>query len=215
MNDERFDELMRDAAHTYNRPPEVPPLEAMWDVIEQRRQNSPRLVEDGRIRDPFLSRKNRPWLRQPWLRMAAMLVLGLILGRASVALVSEPEPEVIPPPTGEAVARPYQSITINYLGETAALLVDLPTELEGERTDSLFIDRADDLLLRTRLLLESPATADPALRALLEDVEVVLVQVVRLPEKNDPTRTELLREALEQNNVMPRIRNAVVDHIAD
>jgi hypothetical protein len=214
MNDERFDELMRAAAHTYNRPPDAPPFDSMWAVIEERRQNSPRLVDDGHTRAPFLNTPNRLWLRQPWLRMAATLILGLILGRASVAIMNGPVP-VLPADANEEMARPYQSVTIHYLGETAALLVALPEELGGERTDSLFIDRADDLLLRTRLLLDSPVTADLALRALLEDLEVVLVQVVRLPEKNDPTRIELLREALEQNKVMPRIRSAVVDHIAD
>jgi len=33
MKDERFEELMRDAALTYRRPPE-PPLDEMWEAID-------------------------------------------------------------------------------------------------------------------------------------------------------------------------------------
>ena len=35
MKDEQFDDLMRDAAHTYHRPPDAP-LDDMWAEIEKR-----------------------------------------------------------------------------------------------------------------------------------------------------------------------------------
>ena len=70
-------------------------------------------------------------------------------------------------------------------------------------------------MLQTRLLLDSPATSDPALRMLFEDLEIVLAQVVRLQADRDPTRIDMLNQALEQRDVIPRLRSAVVDRIAD
>jgi hypothetical protein len=49
------------------------------------------------------------------------------------------------------------------------------------------------------------------MRDLLEDLELVLVQVVRL--RNSGTRTDLdtINRALEQRDVIPRLRTAVAD----
>ncbi|HSL70138.1 MAG TPA: hypothetical protein VK864_07830 [Longimicrobiales bacterium] len=212
---DKFDELMRDAAHTYNRPPDHPPLDQMWSSIERALQERrPRVV------DQFATSRGpgRGFEVQPWLRLAAVLVLGIALGRLSIARSVSPSDEAATasnPGSVAAVPQPYQVVTGRYLGETAALLIALPAELESRRADSAFISRADDLLLQTRRLLESPAAADPSLRTLFEDLEVVLVQVVRLQTDRDPTKIELLNQALEQSDVIPRLRNAVVDHIAD
>ena len=217
MNDEKFDDLMRDAAQHYNRPPDVPPLDVMWENIE-------RELRRGRSTDGIdtltFPVQRKPFLSHPWVRMAAMLVLGVGVGRYSVmraaapeevaATASAPEPEA---PT--SVPSEYQLVTDHYLGETAALLIALPAELNARRADSNFLTRADDLLLQTRRLLDSPAAADPGLHTLFEDLELVLAQVVRLQGERDQTRIELLRQALEQRDVIPRLRNAVADHIAD
>lgn len=211
MTDERFDELMRDAARTYNRPPDVPPLEEIWDSIEQARGAA-----------PAAAAPKRTLLAQPWLRMAAILVVGVVLGRASAVLrpgaPAAAGPTVEPPTAAApatAVPRAYQLDTDRYLGQAAALLISLPAELNAQRANPGFARRADDLLLETRLLLDSPAASDPAMRSLFEDLEVILAQVVRLEADPDPTRIDLLNEVLEQRNLIPRLREAVVDHIAD
>jgi hypothetical protein len=211
---EKFDALMRDAAETYNRPPDQPPLDEMWSAIERLRHNrSPRLADAA-------AAPGRPArsASQSWLRLAAALVLGLALGRVSANDTFLPSNGGIRAAETRAIAevpQPYQAVTGRYLGETAALLIGLPAELESKPADSTSLRRADDLLLQTRRLLESPAAADPSLRTLFEDLEVVLVQVVRLQADRDPTKIELLNQALEQSDVIPRLRSAVVDHIAD
>jgi uncharacterized membrane-anchored protein YhcB (DUF1043 family) len=219
MTDERFEELMRDAARNYNRPAAEMPLDAMWAAIESQRQKDQRAADDRLDLRPFLSQpRKRPFLERTWVRMAAMLVLGLGVGRLTARLgQSSAAPAATETTHAEtpAALRPYQSVTVHYLGETAALLVALPTELREQQTDAAFLTRADELLLRTRLLLDSPAATDPSLRALFEDLEVILAQVVRLQSDRDPTRIDLLQQSLEQRDVMPRLRNAVVDHIAD
>jgi len=221
MTDEKFDDMMRDAAHHYNRPPDVPPVDVMWEEIERRLA---RTQEDAESVSFPVQRKSRTILNNPWLRMAAMLVVGVGIGRFSVlratresapTFASAPAVESPIVKTSTEIPSEYAVVTDQYLGQTAALLIALPGELSAKRTDAAFIARADDLLMQTRRLLDSPAASDPGLHTLFEDLEMVLAQVVRLQSDRDPTRIELLHQALEQRDVIPRLRNAVADHIAD
>ena len=118
--------------------------------------------------------------------------------------------------TDSSAAEPYEAETSKYLGQTAALLIALPSEVRGGRADDQFVARAGELLTRTRLLLDSPAAADPSMRSLLDDLELVLAQVVRL-QNNHTSRTELdlINRALEQRDVIPRLRTAVADNSAN
>jgi hypothetical protein len=115
-----------------------------------------------------------------------------------------------------SVAQPYEAETSKYLGQTAALLIALPSEMRAGRADDQFVARAGELLTRTRLLIDSPAANDPAMRSLLDDLELVLAQVVRL-QNNQTSRTELdlINRALEQRDVIPRLRTAVADNSAN
>jgi hypothetical protein len=214
MTDEQFDKLMRDAAHTYNRPLEEPPLDEMWRSIDRTLRGTHLTTDTNVPRRQF----TRVGFGRTWLRVAAALVVGVALGRFSVSILapSGVTQESQLAATGEPVASvpiPYRPLTNHYLGQAAALLIALPGELR-RGSDASFVTRADDLLLQTRLLLDSPATSDPGLRMLFEDLEVVLVQVVRLQDR-DPTRIDLLNQSLEQRDVIVRLQNAVADHIAD
>src|SRR4030095_11354752 len=78
------------------------------------------------------------------------------------------------------------------------------------------VRRAGELLSTTRLLLDSPAAAsDPRLKNLLEDLELVLAQLARLPAEHGKTELNLIREALVQRDVVPRLRSAVVSISSD
>ena len=227
MKDERFEELMRDAAETYRRPPE-PPLDEMWKSIEAS-MNAGGVARDGRsgIVGTVVARRRRFWERQ-WFRVAAALVIGVGVGRmwtsrqsastrgentSSIASLGDSTHG----PTHAALDEPYDRATTKYLGQTAALLIALPNEVRagGGRTDAQFISRAGDLLLTTRLLLDSPASRDPAMRNLLEDLELVLAQVVRLRSERGHAELDLINQALEQRDVMPRLQSAVADISAD
>ena len=62
----------------------------------------------------------------------------------------------------------------------------------------------------TRLLIDSPAGDDPQLRALLDDLELVLVQIIQLSGGElDPTDRALVEGALERSDLLPRIRTVV------
>ena len=60
-----------------------------------------------------------------------------------------------------------------------------------------------------RLLLDSPAAAEPATRLLLEDLELVLAEIAQLSPRSRDEDLQLIRDGLERGNVMPRLRTAV------
>ena len=209
MTDERFEELMRDAAHTYRKPTE-PDFDAMWSAIERHSWGS-----GGDVRGPRTMLRRVP----VWAAIAATLVIGIAIGRATSVLGthSTPVPQIAShtpssPARGDsATAMPYETETSQYLGQTAALLIALPASMNGSRSDDRLIARAGELLTRTRLLIDSPAARDPEMRSLLEDLELVLAQVVRLQENHSPTELDLINRALEQRDVIPRLRSAAAD----
>ncbi|MEP6991228.1 MAG: hypothetical protein ABJA80_09885 [bacterium] len=72
-----------------------------------------------------------------------------------------------------------------------------------------------EVLSSTRLLLDSPAGDDPQLRRLLNDIELVLVQVIRLSGAPlDATDRALIDEAMHERDLLPRIRTAVPAGVA-
>jgi hypothetical protein len=68
---------------------------------------------------------------------------------------------------------------------------------------------ARDLLTTTRLLLDSPAGRDPSRRALLEDLELVLGQIARLPGADSPAERALIDRALRRGDLLAKLRAAV------
>ena len=221
MTDDRFDKLMRDAADTFRRPPE-PPIDEMWAEIEARAGfgNATPAIPIASITPITAARRGSRVPR--WLGIAATLVIGIGIGRGSMsvgrqvvptqpATVAVAEPSSAIPRNDPALDRPYELETSQYLGQTAALLIALPSEARQGRTDAQFANRATDLLARTRLLIDSPAANEPAMRDLLEDLELVLAQVVRLRSNASRTDLDIINRALEQRDVIPRLRTAVAD----
>jgi hypothetical protein len=221
MTHDRFDELMRDAAATYRRPPE-PPLDEMWTAIER----EVRAGRGGKDDDSGTGGGSPRWKRVTrWLpgsrliQIAATLVIGIAIGRSSLLAGKQSEPvtppetvaSTAPAPGDTALEVPYQVATDRYLGQAAALLIALPSEVKAGRANDQFVMRAGSLLAMTRLLLDSPAANEQSMRALLEDLELVLAQVVRLQNDRGRAGLDLINEALEQRDVISRLRTAVAD----
>jgi hypothetical protein len=197
MNDEQFERLITDAAETYNRPPDAP-TDQMWMSIEK-----------GAFGAKQSSTRGRGVLANPWLRMAAVLVLGIAIGRG----MQRTAPALPAATTSSAndAADSYQLTTDRYLGQTVGLLVQLPKQLQSGHTDTAFIARANQSLAQLRLLMDSPAASNPRLRSLFEDLELVLVQVVQMPKGGNATEANLIQQAMQQRDVMPRLRDAVAE----
>jgi hypothetical protein len=196
MDDQSFDELMREAARGYREPP-PPPLDAMWTHIEREHFGA-----IAPVRRPVRPR----WLR-PSLAVAASLLAGIVIGRSTAP--SAPGGEMVTSESSaSATPSPYRSVTSRYLGQAAALLVSLPRSSD-RAPEPILLERAGDLLSTTRLLLDSPAADDPELKVLLDDLELVLAQVVRLSSLRHSEELELITDALEQRDVLPRLQDAV------
>ena len=214
MQDEQLDQPARDAARAYHEPPVLDEAarDEMWTAIEAEHFAAPA----GR----------RRFVVSRWAGLAAAIVVGVALGRFTPldgwlhpATAKLPATAAATPPATTAAPLPvpavYEPTTSRYLGQTAALLIALPSETKTGRADNQFIDRAQNLLLTTRLLLDSPAAHDAKLRGLLDDLEVVLAQIVRLQSEQNAADLDLITQALEQRDVLPRLRTAAADISAD
>jgi hypothetical protein len=208
MDDNRFNDVIRELPRNFNEPP-PPPLDEMWTVIEEAHFNAP----------VSISKPRGIASRAPWLAAAAALVLGIGLGRylpRGANPSEQPAPSTIAAnsttakPDTSAVADAYRDQTNRYLGQAAALLISLPARDASGKTDATFASKATDLLVTTRLLIDSPAaTQDPKLHSLLEDLELVLVQIARLHTEKNKSDLDLIHQAVEQGDVLSRLNSAV------
>lgn len=210
MQDEEFDNWLRTAAHSYNEPP-PPDVERMWTEIEQQHFN---------VKNPVIAvtplRASR-W-HTGWMGVAAALILGVALGRVSLSPAPLTPASNAPPATPQAIAgssvlQPVlNSPEANkYMGATIALLASLQTDARSASGDKQLVSGAADLLNTTRFLLDSPNTSTDV-RRLLEDLELVLAQIVQLSNQGSADDVELIHQAMEQRDVMPRLRTAVANN---
>jgi hypothetical protein len=203
MDDKDLDRLLTEMRRSYNVPPERVPVDEMWGRIQGEAFTAP-----GGRAGRLVGRAPRAiW----WIGLAAALVVGVGIGRLTTVappqVVSGDSSRLASP--APRAADPYDRATTRYFGQTAALLIALPAEARAGRTDQRFVARAAELLTTTRLLLDSPAAADPRVRALLEDVELVLAQVASLESDRGRVEFELIAQALEQRDLLPRLTSAV------
>lgn len=194
-NDEtKFDQWLQDAAKTYHSPLPTP-REEMWAQIQaERAERTHRVVV------------LRPWLR--WgLAAAAVLLVGIAIGRFT-ALQQSPNAGTVASADSAGRALVYQVAATQYLSRTEAFLTGFRADLRAGRVDA-FPGQARDLLATTRLLLDSPAADDPRTRALLEDLELVLVQISQLEAGRDRRNADLITQDMDQRNVLPKLRSAI------
>jgi len=187
-DDDKFTDWLRDAAQTYHSPRPTP-REEMWArIAAERQRRATRVIE------------LRPWLR--WtLAAAALVVLGIGIGRWTA------HPETTDSAGGSDVV--YQVAATQYLSRTEAFLTDFRADLRAGRTDARLAGQARDLLATTRLMLDSPAADDPHRRALLEDLELVLVQISQLESGRSARDADLITQGMDQRNVLPKLRSAI------
>jgi hypothetical protein len=215
-DDPAFDAWITSAATRLNTP-NAPPRAEMWREIEGALQagNDARA---GKI--PGVT----PLRRAPWRLMslvAAALLLGVALDRMVQRLGDRPAPPVAATPSQPDAGDPsrlYRMAAAQTLTQAEALLTAYRS---GAATPQTAVGVAHvaswgrQVLGSTRLLIDSPAGGDPQLRALLEDLELVLVQIVRLSgPRPDSTDREHVDRALKDRDLLVRIRTAVPAGIA-
>jgi hypothetical protein len=195
-DDDRLPDSLRAAARGYRTPPRTP-AEEMWAAIaaERERRRAARRVT----------------LRLRWgLALAATLVLGIGIGRLVSPGGMPREPVTVASGSGGGPATAYRVAAGQYLVSTEVLLTDFRAESRRGRLDPQFLTAARDLLTTTRLMLDSPAADDPHLKALLQDLELVLAQIAQLPtEPGKRSELELIAQGMTQHSVLTRLRAAM------
>ncbi|MEO5818050.1 MAG: hypothetical protein ABIT20_22465 [Gemmatimonadaceae bacterium] len=136
---------------------------------------------------------------------------------------AEPRVAVIRPRSPDAGAsrdpsRLYRLAAVQTLTQAEALLTAYRASGVAERDPVAARQLGTwgrQVLSSTRLLLDSPAGDDAALRPLLNDLELVLVQIIRLSGAPlDANDRALIDDALRTRDLLPRIRTAVPAGIA-
>ena len=103
----------------------------------------------------------------------------------------------------------YRLASQQMLGQAEALLAHYRADRAAERMDPAIGRWARDVLTSTRLLLDSPASDDPEMRSLLQDLELVLAQIVQRTGQADPLEDEMIDRTIEDRDLLPRLRRAV------
>ena len=201
MEDHKLDKLLEDA-RTHYRATSKPDVEAIWTR-----------VESEAFRKPQHQPTRRPEWQLAWKVAAASLVIGAVAGRWSAGtLPTTDAPAQVAAATDLTQAsEPYSRTTEEVLGRSAVLLAALRSSETPAAMGTQMSTQASRLLGSVRLLLDSPAAADPRMQTLLLDLELTLAQVARLQPARGASELTMINEAVAERDIVPRIRSAVVE----
>jgi hypothetical protein len=213
--------------------PRQAPREEMWAEITARIRSEgigPAMVADS---VPATHPEETPvvplgprrvaYRRARWLRLAAaasvVLLVGIALGRSTAPVGTAPEalgPTAAGLADGAAGApgRGLDPALRGHLGRSESLLAVVRSDGRQGRIDPTASTWARGLLTQTRLLLDARAGGDPALVALLQDLELVLAEIVMAAESGplDGPRAraelDLLLAGLEAGGILSRLSAA-------
>lgn len=202
-DDPAFDAWITKVAPTLNAPSTAAPRLEMWAAIQAARRTA--------VAPP---RRRTPWIFLS--AIAAALLLGVAIDRFALQSPERVAPSVAAGPETPSdspdPARLYRMAATQTLTQAEALL----TAFRASAPQQSAVDMRQlgtwgrQVLGSTRLLIDSPAGQDPQLRALLDDLELVLVQLIQLSGGQlDATDRALVEGALEHSDLLPRIRSAV------
>jgi hypothetical protein len=192
----RLDALLAETLRDYNRPPQTP-RDRLWARIA-----AERAAREARPRPRWRS----PWLWLP-AAAAALLIVGVMIGRDTLRQDAERALATQAAEHGrEKTALIYRLAATPVLARSEALLTQFRSAAWQPGASGEQIGWAKELLLETRLLLDSPAATDPELKRLLEDLELMLLQIAEAAGSGDPAERALINEGLEQRGLLARLR---------
>ena len=192
-DDQDLARTIHEAGAEYRKAPE-PRVDLMWQEIEAR---------------AFAPRRRLSW-NVP-LALAAVLALGLGVGfwagrRTTASLPASEARNVTATGTqfASSTSSPFVGVASNYLEQMTGLVIAVAGDLRSGQVPAGTISNARELLSTTRLLLDS-GVEDPRFGDLLEDLELVLAQIVRLRDASPGMDAALIAQALDQREVLPRL----------
>jgi hypothetical protein len=211
--DPAFDAWIAKVAPKLNAPGSVPRGE-MWRSIQAARDMANQ-ARSGAL--PGVTPLRRSWRLMSVI--AAALLLGVAIDRMALRKTRLRAPVANAPAPSESgdPARLYRLAAAQTLTQAEALLTSYRAAPRRDAAELQQLGRwGREVLSGTRLLIDSPAGNDPRLRALFDDLEVVLVQIIQLSGAQlDTSEKALIDRALESKDILPRIRTAVPVGVAD
>jgi hypothetical protein len=161
-------------------------------------------------------RPSTGWL-QLALGIAAVLIVGFGIGRWSAVSAANDEVERVASEARESVddAGIYRVAAMDHLDQLDMFITLFRADANAGRTDSGTADWARDLLMTTRLMLDSPAGEDVGLRRLFEDLELVLVQIADYVSERDETELDLIQDDLDGHGILLRLKAELAVNRAD
>ncbi len=201
MDEPQLDKLL-DEARRYWRTVADPPLDEIWQRVEAERAAR--------------RRHRRPGWMVVGIAAAAALVIGVAAGRrwGRATPIVPATPGATPVLPASMTADPNHRAMSDLLGRTAVLLTELPADTTATLGPAVALE-SENLLTQTRLLLDSPVASDPRMRALLDDLELVLAQVARLEPSHRTDDLQLIHAALAERDLVPRIRSAAATYVSN
>jgi hypothetical protein len=191
-------------ARQVNDPPATP-REEIWARIKAERAQK---VE----RADVIPLPLRPPARRPVLAwavgIAAVLLVGIALGRGSVSNAPVPGPSTISALPDSTLPREkknaaYTVAAVQHLTRVEAFLTTMRTA-----PNQRFNGQARELLMSTRLMLDAK-DMDPRLHKLMADLEDILVQIVQYDASGAREDLDLITDGLEERQVLPRLHSAI------
>jgi hypothetical protein len=207
MSDEKFEEFLQREAQAYNEPPATVPRDEMFAAIAAARAEAGRLTTDDR-RPTTVYPRFLP--RVAWIGMAATLLIGVAIGKAALQKQDAPRAVTSAAAPADTAGTSYATAATAQLVRAEALLTAYGASNANTGVDQQLSTWARDILSNTRLLLDSPAAADPDRRRLLQDLELVLVLMVeRSPTAGAAEERSHIERSIQRTQVLPRLRSAL------
>ncbi len=202
MNDDQFDARIRGLAADYRRPPATP-RDEMWERIRAERQQR---------RGTRAARTPVRWVA--WVvGIAAVLAIGIAVGRYTASSPARPAVAPIataPAPEGWNRTVAQDLAAGRYLSRVETFLSVFRSDAAtGGLRPAEYGPPARELLLTTRLMQSSPIAADAGVRALLEDVELVLAQIAQFSADDGSDELDFIDRSMTQRGVLLKLRSTV------
>ena len=205
-------DAIRAAAREINTPPATP-REEIWARVQAARLDRRVIpIESARRSDSqTVKRSDGQTVRRftVWAAgIAAILLIGIALGRGTVTNSPVPGPSTISALPDSTL--PQEKKNAAYTMAAVQHLTRVETFLTTLRTapDQQFSGQARELLISTRLLLDAK-DMDPRLHKLMSDLEDILVQIVQYDASGAREDLDLITDGLEERQVLPRLHSAI------
>jgi hypothetical protein len=98
----------------------------------------------------------------------------------------------------------FRMAAVRHFERVQTLLVAVPSDARDGHINDIAV-RAADLLVNTRLLLDSPAANDRDVHRLLDDLELILAQVATISPTRSAEDVDMIQDAITKRDVLLRL----------